>query len=194
MAEARGEKIVRSVPRSRCSFSCAFSRLSRIWSSLMPVCALEGTSMPRLQPRDLRVAKFLQRAGRRRVVAVTVDDHGGLGQSPSTCVWDCPPECAAARQDPGRSRANRSTSSPSFGMSLVIFGCGQSVPHKMRPRIHCDQRPRERHGVAKRPLADRYPLGAADLDPRQRDCCGTVRAAIETARCCRPSAALTRPM
>ncbi len=28
--------IVKSVPRSRCSFSCAPSRLSRIWSSAMP--------------------------------------------------------------------------------------------------------------------------------------------------------------
>ena len=35
MADARGEKMVTSVPRSRCSFSCAFSRLSRISSSLM---------------------------------------------------------------------------------------------------------------------------------------------------------------
>jgi hypothetical protein len=35
MAEARGEKIVRSLPRSRCSLSCAFSRLARICSSLM---------------------------------------------------------------------------------------------------------------------------------------------------------------
>ena len=38
----RGEKTVTSEPRSRCSFSCAFSRLSRIWSSLIfsvPFCA-----------------------------------------------------------------------------------------------------------------------------------------------------------
>ena len=36
MPAARGEKIVRSVPRSRCSLSCAPSRLSRISSSEMP--------------------------------------------------------------------------------------------------------------------------------------------------------------
>jgi hypothetical protein len=35
MAIARGEKSVRSVPRSRCSLSWAFSRLSRSSSSLM---------------------------------------------------------------------------------------------------------------------------------------------------------------
>ncbi len=40
MKLARGEKIVRSVPRSRCIFSCAFSRLARISSSAM-------TSSPR---------------------------------------------------------------------------------------------------------------------------------------------------
>ena len=44
IALARGEKIVRSVPRERCSLSCAFSRLSRIWSSLMVTLPLAGTS------------------------------------------------------------------------------------------------------------------------------------------------------
>jgi len=44
MAEARGEKMVRSVPRARCNFSCAFSRLARISSSLIAVCALNGRS------------------------------------------------------------------------------------------------------------------------------------------------------
>ena len=44
---ARGEKIVRSVPRSRCSLSCAPSRLSRIWSSLI-LSALFAGPEPRL--------------------------------------------------------------------------------------------------------------------------------------------------
>ncbi len=44
MALARGEKIVTSVPRERCSLSCAFSRLSRIWSSLIVMLPLGSAS------------------------------------------------------------------------------------------------------------------------------------------------------
>ena len=39
---ARGEKMVRSVPRSRCSLSCAPSTDSRIWSS--DTLSLAGTT------------------------------------------------------------------------------------------------------------------------------------------------------
>ncbi len=42
MVDARGENTVTSEPRSRCSFSCAFSRLSRIWSSLIFSEARDG--------------------------------------------------------------------------------------------------------------------------------------------------------
>src|SRR6185436_12148886 len=44
MALARGEKIVTSVPRERCNLSCAFSRESRIWSSLTAMLPLAGAS------------------------------------------------------------------------------------------------------------------------------------------------------
>ncbi len=46
MALARGEKIVRSVPRSRCILSCAASRLSRIWSSLIAGAPFAGVCLP----------------------------------------------------------------------------------------------------------------------------------------------------
>ena len=42
MPEARGEKIVRSVPRSRCSLSCVPSMLSRISSSDIFSAARDG--------------------------------------------------------------------------------------------------------------------------------------------------------
>src|SRR4029077_6913935 len=42
MADARGEKIVTSVPRSRWSFNCAPSRLSRISSSVIDTVPLDG--------------------------------------------------------------------------------------------------------------------------------------------------------
>jgi hypothetical protein len=44
MPAARGEKIVRSVPRSRCSLSCAPSRLARTWSSLIFSALLAGAA------------------------------------------------------------------------------------------------------------------------------------------------------
>src|SRR5919106_5569910 len=44
MPEARGEKIVRSVPRSRCSLSCAPSRLSRISSAEIDSALAMSTS------------------------------------------------------------------------------------------------------------------------------------------------------
>jgi hypothetical protein len=40
IADALGDKIVTSVPRSFWNFSCAPSRLSRIWSSLIVTGAL----------------------------------------------------------------------------------------------------------------------------------------------------------
>ena len=42
MPDARGEKIVRLVPRSRWNFSCAPSTLSRISSSLIFSAARDG--------------------------------------------------------------------------------------------------------------------------------------------------------
>ena len=73
MALARGEKIVMSVPRSRCSRSCAPSRLSRSWSSVM-----SSETLPRdrfAEVGELGLAVLLHLGGDGRVVAVTVDDH-----------------------------------------------------------------------------------------------------------------------
>ena len=63
MAEARGENMVRSVPRARCNLSCAFSKLSRISSSLILVCALKGTSSPVLRPATCSSRNFCSAAG-----------------------------------------------------------------------------------------------------------------------------------
>src|SRR5271155_3938106 len=81
-----------------------------------------------LEPRNLFIAKLLQRRGRRGVVAVTIDDHRWVqymrvGFSTRICCrWT----------GSGQISANRSTSSPSFGMSLVMLGWGQSVPQRIR--------------------------------------------------------------
>src|ERR1700744_5619596 len=78
------------------------------------------------QARDLRIAKLLQLARSRRVVTVAVDDHAQyIRVGLSTRM-----RCRSAGS--GQIFANRFTNSPSFGMSLVILGCGQSVPHRIR--------------------------------------------------------------
>ena len=67
---ARGEKMVTSVPRSRCSFSCAPSRLSRISSSL--ILSSFRTTVLLGTPGACAIPRGLRRGG---VVAVAVDDH-----------------------------------------------------------------------------------------------------------------------
>src|SRR5213080_1027084 len=67
MPIARGEKIVRSVPRSRCSLSCAPSRLSRISSSLKASDdeireSLEGAQLKLQRERGTDVTIFSPRA------------------------------------------------------------------------------------------------------------------------------------
>ena len=74
MADARGEKIVRSWPRSRATRSWLPSIVARISSSLIRGSAGTG-SAGSFEPGELGVAELLQRGRRRRVVTVTVDDH-----------------------------------------------------------------------------------------------------------------------
>ena len=74
IAEARGEKIVTSVPRSLWNFSCGCTA-SRSWSSVI-VSAPLGARLRRVLERcNLFVAERLQLLGRGRVVTVAVDDH-----------------------------------------------------------------------------------------------------------------------
>jgi len=75
MPEARGEKIVRSLPRSFCIFNCG-STLFRSCSSLMPRSVEEAGARSR-EPRELLVAERRQLRRLGRVVAVDVDDHRG---------------------------------------------------------------------------------------------------------------------
>ena len=74
MAEARGEKIVMSAPRSRRIRSWFVSMLSAISSSEI-VRDTDGARSVGVERRDLRLAPEVVGLGRRRVVTVTVDDH-----------------------------------------------------------------------------------------------------------------------
>ena len=78
MPDARGEKIVRSVPRSRCNLSCAPSTLARNSSSLILSAAGDGVCDRLLEGGDLLLAEVMQLLRRGGVVAVTIDDHGRL--------------------------------------------------------------------------------------------------------------------
>ena len=79
MPEARGEKIVMSVPRSRCSLSWAPSTLSRISSSLIFSDAFDGIGDFLGGGLGLLLAEAVQVLGLGRVVSVTIDDHGTAG-------------------------------------------------------------------------------------------------------------------
>ena len=73
MKLARGEKIVRSAPRSRISFSWFCSMLSRSSSPIRSSSA--GRQGGVLESFDLAVAPVFERLGRGRVMAVAIDDH-----------------------------------------------------------------------------------------------------------------------
>ena len=80
MPEARGEKIVTSVPRSRCSLSWAPSTLSRISSSLIFSDAFDGIGDLFLTRFGLLLAEPVQVLGLGRVVAVAIDDHDTVAE------------------------------------------------------------------------------------------------------------------
>ena len=73
---ARGEKITRSVSRSRWNLSWAPSRPSRISSSLILSDAFEGIFERVLDGGDLLLPEAAEVFGFGRVMAVTIDDHG----------------------------------------------------------------------------------------------------------------------
>ena len=77
IAEARGEKIVTSVPRSLWNLSCGCTA-SRSWSSVMESGRLLRAWPGCFEPLDLFVAERLQFLGRGREVTVAVDDHDPL--------------------------------------------------------------------------------------------------------------------
>ena len=76
MPAARGEKMVRSEPRSFCSFNCG-STLFNSCSSVIP-SSLSGLAHRIGQPGELLVAKREQRLRLGGVVAVDVDDHRSM--------------------------------------------------------------------------------------------------------------------
>ena len=76
MPEARGEKIVRSVPRSRWSLSCAPSIEARISSSDIFSAGARRQRRLVLDRLGLVLAEAVQVLGLGRVVAVAIDDHG----------------------------------------------------------------------------------------------------------------------
>ena len=74
MPAARGEKMVRSQPRSFWSFSCG-STLFTSCSSVMPRSIVAGLARRIGEPGELLVAEREQRRRLGGVVAVDVDDH-----------------------------------------------------------------------------------------------------------------------
>src|SRR4026207_336323 len=90
MKLARGEKIVRSMPRSCIFFSWLSAMLWRSSSSVVARPAAAGARGGRRrvgQARDLAIAPLLELLGGRGVVSVAIDDHGvarsGIGQTPA---------------------------------------------------------------------------------------------------------------
>ena len=87
MPAARGEKMVRSLPRSFCSLSCG-STLLRSMSSVMPRSFVAGRRIGSASPASCLSRKVEKRLRLGRVMAVDVDDHGRLSRAGSMLTRD----------------------------------------------------------------------------------------------------------
>ena len=123
---ARGEKIVRSVPRSRCSLSCALSRLSRISSSLIEIGPSRRRRRDRTRAVPARASRYSPSCGGARAP--------GNGRD------------RAAHPDRGAGGAGRAASRRARAVSARVFreasGSASRSPGPLRcgPRlIVCDE-------------------------------------------------------